>query len=180
MHRNQEEGIELFGDSESESQVESVGLQPEVSDQDSTQKSKAETSSQKEPVFQIRLSRALHKKLLSKAQMEGVSPQDLARELLSEGLVLRAWEIVERKNTMRSSSQGNNFSQNSNNGRNQGKTGYRNNHSQGSSNGYNRNRQNNYSNNSSSNHNRRGNFNHILEDSANFMEYVRNQEKKNN
>ena len=73
MHRNQEEGIELFGDSESESQVESVGLQPEVSDQDSTQKSKAETSSQKEPVFQIRLSRALHKKLLSKAQMEGVS-----------------------------------------------------------------------------------------------------------
>lgn len=180
MHRNQEEGIELFGDSESESQVESVGLQPEVSDQDSTQKSKGETSSQKEPVFQIRLSRALHKKLLSKAQMEGVSPQDLARELLSEGLVLRAWEIVERKNTMRSSSQGNNFSQNSNNGRNQGKTGYRNNHSQGSSNGYNRNRQNNYSNNSSSNHNRRGNFNHILEDSANFMEYVRNQEKKNN
>lgn len=182
MHRNQEEDIELFGDSESETRVESVDLQPEVVDHDSTQKPKAESASQKEPVFQIRLSRALHKKLLSKAQMEGVTPQDLARELLSEGLVLRAWEIVERKNTMRSSTQGNNFSQNSNNsnGRNQGKTGYRNNNSQGSSNGYNRNRQNNYSNNSSSGHNRRGNFNHILEDSANFMEYVRNQEKKNN
>ncbi|MCB9229260.1 MAG: hypothetical protein H6618_06585 [Deltaproteobacteria bacterium] len=132
----------------------------------------------KEPVFQIRLSRALHRKLLSKAQAEGVSPQDLARELLSEGLVLRAWEIIERKQAMRSpANHTNQFSQNGHN-RQQTK-GYRNHNSQNNHN-HSRNRQNHYNGHSSGpGHNRRGNFNHILEDSANFMEYVRSQEKKN-
>ena len=182
MHRNLEEQTELYSEMQLEPVAESEGHRPPVAGaQDQEQQGKGEASfppqKEKEPVFQIRLSRALHRKLLSKAQTEGVSPQDLARELLSEGLVLRAWEIIERKNTMRSSA-GNNFGQGS--GRNQSKGGHRNSHQQGGHN-YGRNRQNNYNGHpSGGGHNgRRGNFNHILEDSANFMEYVRSQEKKN-
>ena len=127
----------------------------------------------------ISLSRALYKKLKSKASVEGVSPEDLASELLAEGLVLRAWEIMERKSTMRQSSNGGNYNQGGN------RSGHKQSYRNGSQNGYNRGRSSNHSNSNYSNSNnnsgqRRGNYQHILEDSANFLEYVRNQEKKNN
>ena len=182
MGRRENEAENVWGEEQSEHQGEAPLTAGEPSGHaepapEGDSRERKDGLSGKEPVFQIRLSRALHKKLLSKAQMEGVSPQDLARELLAEGLVLRAWEIIERKNTMRSgNSQGSNNSYNQN-GRTQNKQSYRNN-SQNS--GYGRNRQsNNYSSSGHGNNNRRSNFNHILEDSANFMEYVRSQEKKN-
>ena len=52
------------------------------------------------------LSQTLVKKLKSKALSEGVSPEELVSELISEGLVLRAWEIMERKSAMKSSNTG--------------------------------------------------------------------------
>ena len=133
-----------------------------------------------ENTLTINLSRALYKKLKSKAQVEGVSPQDLASELLAEGLVLRAWEIMERKSTMRQNSGGGNYNQGGN------RSGHKQSYRNGSQNGYNRGRSSNHNNSNYSNSNnnnsqhRRGNYQHILEDSANFLEYVRNQEKKNN
>lgn len=133
-----------------------------------------------ENTLTINLSRSLYKKLKNKASVEGVSPQDLASELLAEGLVLRAWEIMERKSTMRQSSNGGNYNQGGN------RSGHKQSYRNGSQNGYNRGRSSNHSNsnysnsNNNSGQNRRGNYQHILEDSANFLEYVRNQEKKNN
>ena len=41
--------------------------------------------------------------MLEKSKREGISIDDLATELLSEGVVLRAWEIIERKMTMNKS-----------------------------------------------------------------------------
>jgi hypothetical protein len=78
--------------------------------------------------------------------------------LLAEGVVLRAWEIVERKNQMRGSHSG---SQASHGGRS------------GNHNSRNHNRH---------NKNSRGGMSHgryqsIMDDKATFLEYVRNQER---
>lgn len=125
-----------------------------------------------EQIFQLSLSRSLAKKIADKARDEGISPQELACELLAEGLVLRAWEIMERKSTMRGESVG----------------GYNNKHSEpvGSYNkGPNRPRDNNKGPNRPRGHHKGQKFNHnkggghnILDDRAAFLEYVRNQEKK--
>lgn len=48
------------------------------------------------------LSQSLHRKLLESAKQEGVPVDDLVRELLAEGIVIRAWEIMERKFQMQS------------------------------------------------------------------------------
>ena len=126
----------------------------------------------------ITLSSSLKKRLVKKAQLEGVSVDDFASELLAEGLVLRAWEIMERKSTMHGNQSVGNYNQrpsgrnsfkNSNNGSfNRGKNNSTNNH-----NSYSR------SDNYQGGHtNQRSNYKNIMEDSANFLEYVRNQEKK--
>ncbi len=113
--------------------------------------------------LQIPLSQSLIRKLTSKAQSEGVSMEELAGELLAEGLVLRAWEIMERKNTMRKSSAPNSSGPNNNNNkganRNFGKNNQPNNRRQ------------------SLIPRRPANYNNIIEDSANFIDYVRKQEK---
>ncbi len=145
-------------------------LQTEESSEEScVQGSKSECDT-KESALTLRLSATLIRKLGEKAQIEGVSIQDFASELLSEGLVLRAWEIVEKKNAMRgvnasgpSPSQGNNH-------RNQ-KFGYRNNQ-----NGYVK-RMPNDSGSSPRSNSSRQSYKNIMEDNANFLEYVRNQEK---
>ena len=59
-----------------------------------------------------------HRKLIKQSYDEGVSVEEFISELLSEGVVLRAWEIVERKNAMRG-----NQSANSNNNRSKGQGG---------------------------------------------------------
>jgi hypothetical protein len=139
-------------------------------------------------VITLPISLSLHRKLKIKAQQEGVSIEDFVGELLAEGLVLRAWEIMERKNAMRTgqSSSGNAFpsGRTPNNNRN-----FR---TPGTNPNFNRTRP--VSGNSASGHhggslgpnpqmnnsanNRRAAYNNIFEDSANFLEYVRSQEKK--
>lgn len=109
----------------------------------------------------IKISASMHRQLVSKAKEESISAEELAHELLAEGLVVRAWEILERKSTMR----GNQPSQN------QHRSGNRGNRSGGG------------------NHDQKGrrhqggkgrshNSVNLMEDKAAFMEYVRNQERK--
>ena len=59
--------------------------------------------------FTLSMSLSLRNTLLNKAEREGVSPEELACELISEGLVLRAWEIMERNKIMQKNTQGHNF-----------------------------------------------------------------------
>ncbi len=120
-------------------------------------------------VLKVSLSESLYRKLQYKAQGESVSMEELARELLAEGVVLRAWEIIERNKTMMRPNSGNSagFTQEnrsrSPNSRPQSpmqkpRTGFQN---------------------SQPNPQRRpSNYRNILEDSANFIEYVRSQERK--
>ena len=121
----------------------------------------------------VHLSQSLHRKLLQKSQLEGVALDDFVSELLAEGLVLRAWEIMERKSTMQKPSLSNNGSnggrQNNNRFRNSGNNGK----DGGNQNGGFRGR-----NGQQNGMNRRMNYNQIMDDSANFLEYVRSQEKK--
>jgi hypothetical protein len=115
----------------------------------------------------IQFPKSLFRKLTFMAQDEGVSIEDLAFELIAEGAVIRAWEIVEKKSTMRQgqSPQGNGPA---------APNRYRQNQNRGPNNGNNQNRRNNNAN--------RGrnpqNIHKLIEDKASFMEYVRNQEKK--
>lgn len=120
-------------------------------------------SSEKQPL-QIKVSAALIRKLTLQAQDEGVSLEEFIGELLAESVVLRAWEIVERKAQMRGGNAGGNQVQNQNRNQNQG--GGRHNHNKGNSGGGNRNNR---------NHQR---YHALMDDKAAFLEYVRNQERK--
>lgn len=102
----------------------------------------------------INLSNSLRKKLQKQAEDEGVSLEDFVTELLAESVVLRAWEIVERKNQMRSTP-----SQNPNS-------------RSGNSSGNSRN-----SNNRKGGRMSHGRYQSIMDDKATFLEYVRNQER---
>lgn len=113
--------------------------------------------------LQLALSRSLLRKLKEQAADEGISLDEFISELLAESVVLRAWEIVERKNAMK----GNN--------------------SVGGNNNNPRNPNNNNRNNNNNNQQGRGNKGHrgmnhqryqsIMDDKASFLEYVRNQER---
>lgn len=97
----------------------------------------------------VQVSSSLKEKLARTAQEEGVSVDALAQELLAEGVVLRAWEIIERKSAMR--------------GNTQQQPQHRHpRHGNGNGNGPRRHQQ------------AAGNW---MEDRAAFLEYVRNQEK---
>ena len=125
----------------------------------------------------LNVSKALRKRLELSAQDEGISVEDLASELLAEGLVLRAWEIVERKSAMRgggSPVQQHQQQQRQGNVRHGG--GHQGNH-QGHKQG------------GGGNKHGGGRMNkrhaahaaslNLMEDKAAFLEYVRNQERKN-
>lgn len=117
----------------------------------------AEQSAEAKHIFSLPVSRSLARKIQSKAADEGVTSEELICELIAEGLVLRAWEIMERKSTMRGGRpQGGNYTQKGNNR-------YR---DQKNRRGFGKNRA------------EKGTA--ILEDRAAFLEYVRNQEKSNN
>lgn len=131
-----------------------------------------------EYVLTVRMSKSLYKKLQYTSQDEMVSLDDFACELLAEGLVLRAWEIMERKSAMRGGGPGHGAPHgnqrhggggngNQRHGNHQGGKGGNNNrhHRQGS------NRQNTRA----QNH---ANTLNLMEDKAAFLEYVRNQERK--
>jgi hypothetical protein len=124
--------------------------------------------------LELRLSLSLYRKLHEKSREENIKVEELASELLAEGLVLRAWEIMERKNTMKggnySASSGNNRTQNRPYTRGNGASTYSNQTKVRTHSG----------NNQFQNKNvRRPKFSHSdLNDGANFIEYVRSQEKK--
>jgi hypothetical protein len=99
----------------------------------------------------VQISAALKEKLARTAQEEGVSIDVLAQELLAEGVVLRAWEIIERKSAMRGNSQPSHHHH-----QQQHRP-----HRHGNGGGHRR-------------HQPNGNW---MEDRAAFLEYVRNQEK---
>jgi hypothetical protein len=111
----------------------------------------------------IKPSDSLMKKLAEQAGEEGLSVGEYCAELLAEGVVIRAWEIVERKLTMRG---GNNSNANQQQHRqHQHRHGQQNNRG-------------------NKGHNNRGRMSHsryqnIMDDKASFLEYVRNQERKN-
>ena len=115
---------------------------------------KQEVAEETSEVFALRVSQTLSRKIKQKAADEGISPHELACELIAEGLVLRAWEIMERKSTMRSAPSGNYKSNNR----------YRGGGEQKGRKNFNK-------------ANRAEKHAHILEDRAAFVEYVRNQEK---
>ena len=128
----------------------------------------------------LTLSDSLVRKLKQKAQQEGVKLNDFVTELIAEGLVLRAWEIMERKNTMRSGAAptGGKFSNNNlkNPNQNRANAPFRPNNNNHKNN-------NRPPHNNSNNNNRRNvNYNAIMgeKDNTSFLEYVRNQEKKLN
>ncbi|MFW7377915.1 MAG: hypothetical protein ACOH5I_03785 [Oligoflexus sp.] len=110
--------------------------------------------------LKVKLSRSLLKKIQQQAEDEGLSIEDFVTELLAESVVLRAWEIVERKNQMRNpaSASPNHRSghsqNNNNNNQNRGPRG--NKHRGGMS---------------------HGRYQSIMDDKATFLEYVRNQER---
>ncbi|MBC61890.1 MAG: hypothetical protein CMP11_05485 [Zetaproteobacteria bacterium] len=124
-------------------------------------------SSKEKKLLNLKVSLSFFKKLSEKARFEGVSVEDFARELLSEGLVLRAWEIIEGKNAMRSQ---NTVRTPRNNFRNSS-------HSRTKPVGYSNNSQSKQKPGQNQQNRRNHKYSNIMNDSANFIEYVRNQEK---
>ncbi len=113
--------------------------------------------------LRVKLSKSLVRKLREQAADEGIGLDEFVTELLSESVVLRAWEIVERKNQMKGgqpsmgNSRGNgphNSQQNRNNNNGQGHRGNKGHRGM--------------------NHSR---YQTIMEDKGAFMEYVRGQER---
>lgn len=110
--------------------------------------------------LRVKLSKSLVRKLREQAADEGIGLEEFVTELLSESVVLRAWEIVERKNQMKGgqppmgNNRGNgphNSQQNRNGQGHRGNKGHR-----------------------GMNHSR---YQTIMEDKGAFMEYVRGQER---
>ncbi len=146
--------------SESNAAVASADVEIEDGERDFTERPATAADSQKQPL-QIKVSAALLRKLTMQAQDEGVSLDEFIGELLAESVVLRAWEIVERKAQMR----GGNTANPQNRGNHQGGG---NRHGGGGNKGGGNNRNN-------RNHQR---YHTLMEDKAAFLEYVRNQERK--
>ena len=99
----------------------------------------------------IKLSSALGKRLTSQAIDEGLSVEDYLSELVAEGAVVRAWEIAERKAQMKRPDTHHQASRS--NGKRDGQK-------------FSRGRR------------PRQNYNSIMSDGANFLEYVREQERQ--
>lgn len=111
--------------------------------------------------IKVKLSEALCRKLHQQAQEESLTIEELVRELLAESVVLRAWEIIERKNQMRGGPQNNPQAGRPQNNHNNNNHNHRGNHRKGGG--------------------HRGmsqmRYNSIMDDKASFLEYVRNQER---
>lgn len=138
-------------------------------------------SKQKSKPLTLHLSSSLLRKLERKAQSEGVSLEELAQELVAEGLVLRVWEIMEKKTAMKGVPQGGGVPQNLRNN-NQNRVGFRNQNYSKPRNGFHESNGHgnggHHHNNSQNNSYGRQNYKNIMDDNANFLDYVRNQEKK--
>ena len=138
-----------------------------------------------DPILSLQLSAALHSKLRYQAQDEGISVEALALEMLAESVVLRAWEIVERKSAMRglATGQGAGQPQGSYNRGGYGNAPQGNGNSKhprpqhGANSGQGQHSHGNRSQGYGGGHGRHQN-NAWMEDKAAFLEYVRNQEKR--
>lgn len=104
-------------------------------------------------VLSLNLTKSLYNRIRLQAEDEGVSMEDLVQEFLAESVTLRAWEILERKAQMK-------IGPNSNNPQHRG-NGQQHNNNQRRGKGR-------------MNHNR---YQNIMDDKANFLEYVRTQER---
>lgn len=172
---------EVDGNKVSRTEVVSDRAVLEVAEMDDTEDQSAYLESEPLPaVLTLKLSRALIRKLTDYAREEGVTREELAAELVSEGVVLRAWEIVEKKATMRGGQGNQNFNRPNNNPNPNGNVAGGNAHTQ--------------------THQQRPQFQpggnkmaqkklqrqarqhanamDLMSDKAAFLEYVRNQEKK--
>jgi hypothetical protein len=117
-------------------------------------------ANQHEAILEIKISGSLFRKLKDLSRTEGLSMDELATELVAEGCVVRAWELVERKATMKNLGGNTNHSgAPSHNNRGGGGFNNKQNYNPKSKEG-------------------RNNYNKIMEDNAHFLEYVRNQEKR--
>lgn len=124
---------------------------------------KTATVEKAEGPLEVMLSKSLLRKITAQAKDEGISIIDYVGELISEGVVLRAWEIVEKKGQMRSP-------QTSPTGNSRGPQGGQSRNSSGNSSGA-RNKKNGHR---GMSHVR---YQSIMDDKATFLEYVRNQER---
>lgn len=129
------------------------------------------------PDLSVRVTSALYHKLKEYAREEGITLEALIGELLSEGVTLRAWEIIERKNAMRGGGahmgapMGGNRHGNNGNRMHGHNPGGNNRYGHGGGRGPQGLPNNN-------NRGQRGANNAWMEDKAAFLEYVRNQEKR--
>lgn len=138
-----------------------------------------------DPILSLHLSAALHSRLRHQAQDEGISVEALALEMLAESVVLRAWEIVERKSAMRglSPGPGGNQPQGSYHRGGYGNQPQANGNTKhprpqyGASSGQNQHSNGHRAQSYNGGHGRHQN-NAWMEDKAAFLEYVRNQEKR--
>jgi hypothetical protein len=111
------------------------------------------------PSYKLSCSQSLYKKLVSLSKEEGIDLEDLVKELVTEGVVTRAWDVAERKHQIRA---GQNQNQNPrqsggpNSNRGSGGGGHR----KGSRMSQQR-------------------YQSIMDDKATFLEYVRSQERGN-
>jgi len=115
--------------------------------------------------FPVRISSTLAKKVKLQAEEEGITAAEYLSELITEGVVLRAWEIVERRSHLRdqnSNSANQQRQHNNNNNNNRGGNNRRNDRNSGGRRG------------SMSNNK----YQNIMDDKATFLEYVRNQERQ--
>jgi hypothetical protein len=128
----------------------------------------------------VKVGKSLVRKLSEYAGYEGLTKEELAAEILSEGLVLRAWEIVEKKATMRGPNQ-QNFNRQNNGNVNGNVAGG--NQSPGHNQGHNQQNRFQGGNKMAQKKLQRQARQHanamdLMSDKAAFLEYVRNQEKK--
>lgn len=106
----------------------------------------------------IRLSNALIRKIRYQAADEGIGVEDFIEELLAESVTLRAWEILEKKSTMRGgNTRQQHQSREQSGGRFNSRSGGRKSGNRGGMS--------------------QGRYQNIMEDKASFLEYVRNQER---
>ena len=112
-------------------------------------KAEAKKESSNRSELTIKLSQRLMEKIKRQAEEEGISIEDLVQEFLAEAVTLRAWEIVEKKGLMRMGTTAvPQMNRNSGRGQRKGKHGMS-----------------------------QGRYQSIMDDKANFIEYVRNQER---
>jgi hypothetical protein len=168
--------VEMSAEELNDNLLESKVVEPVLETENSAEiLEKQETVSvkpkaQKEGNLILNVSETLKRKLIETSQDEGIGVEDLAAELLGEGLVLRAWEIIERKSAMSGNSNGN--QQQSKGKHYQNKGGYK-------QQGHFKRGKKGGNGNGNGNGNKKNNYNRIMDDNANFLEYVRNQENRN-